>query len=141
MRFATIITPSGPRLHVRGRSGYVDVAAESRNPDFSDLTTLLRAGPAASLRNVPRPISREINPSASSAARASLMPLRVTPRSAASARSVGSRAPGRKPARPDWARISSASCRPCPAGSARLLPVTANAFLSIVLNQSYQYER
>jgi len=46
MRFATIVTPSGPRLHVRGRSGYVDVAAESGNPDFADLTTLLRAGPA-----------------------------------------------------------------------------------------------
>jgi 2-keto-4-pentenoate hydratase/2-oxohepta-3-ene-1,7-dioic acid hydratase in catechol pathway len=46
MRFATIVTPSGPRLHVRGRSGYVDVAAESGSPDFADLTTLLRAGPA-----------------------------------------------------------------------------------------------
>ena len=29
MRLATIATPDGPRLHVRGRSGYVDVAAET----------------------------------------------------------------------------------------------------------------
>ncbi|HEX9040243.1 MAG TPA: fumarylacetoacetate hydrolase family protein [Trebonia sp.] len=47
MRLATIITPSGPRLHVRGRSGYVDVAAESGNPEFAALATVLRAGPAA----------------------------------------------------------------------------------------------
>src|SRR5271166_5796807 len=36
MRLATIVTPSGPRLHVRGRSGYVDVAAESGSPDLAD---------------------------------------------------------------------------------------------------------
>ncbi len=47
MRLATIVTPSGPRLHVRGRSGYVDVAAESGNPEFAALATVLRAGPAA----------------------------------------------------------------------------------------------
>ena len=47
MRLATIVTPSGPRLHVRGRSGYVDVAAETGNPEFAALTTVLRAGPAA----------------------------------------------------------------------------------------------
>jgi acylpyruvate hydrolase len=46
MRLATIVTSSGPRLHVRGRSGYIDVGAESGSPDFADLTTLLRAGPA-----------------------------------------------------------------------------------------------
>jgi hypothetical protein len=34
---------------------------------------------AVSLKNVPRPTSREISPSASSAASASLTPLRVTP--------------------------------------------------------------
>ena len=47
MRLATIVTPSGPRLHVRGRSGYVDVAAESGNPEFAALATVLRAGTAA----------------------------------------------------------------------------------------------
>jgi 2-keto-4-pentenoate hydratase/2-oxohepta-3-ene-1,7-dioic acid hydratase in catechol pathway len=46
VRLATIVTPTGPRLHVRGRSGYVDVAAESGSLDFTDLTMLLRAGPA-----------------------------------------------------------------------------------------------
>jgi len=47
VRLATIVTPSGPRLHVRGRSGYVDVAAETGNPEFGALATVLRAGPAA----------------------------------------------------------------------------------------------
>ena len=47
MRLATIVTPTGPRLHVRGRSGYVDVGAETGNPEFAALATLLRAGPAA----------------------------------------------------------------------------------------------
>src|SRR5258708_35160557 len=41
-----MITPSGPRLHVRGRSGYVDVGEETGNPDFASLTAVLRAGPA-----------------------------------------------------------------------------------------------
>ena len=47
MRLATIVTSSGPRLHVRGRSGYVDVAAESGNPEFAALARVLRAGPQA----------------------------------------------------------------------------------------------
>ena len=47
MRLATITTPTGPRLHVRGRSGYLDVGAETGNPEFSSLAELLRAGPAA----------------------------------------------------------------------------------------------
>jgi acylpyruvate hydrolase len=46
MRLATIATPTGPRLHVRGRSGYVDVGAESGSPEFADLTELIKAGPA-----------------------------------------------------------------------------------------------
>jgi len=46
VRLATITTPNGPRLHVRGRSGYVDVAAETGNPGFAALAELLRAGPA-----------------------------------------------------------------------------------------------
>jgi acylpyruvate hydrolase len=47
VRLATIITPDGPRLHVRGRSGYVDVGAETGNPGFASLVAVLRAGPAA----------------------------------------------------------------------------------------------
>ena len=47
MRLATITTPTGPRLHVRGRSGYLDVGAETGNPEFASLAELLRAGPAA----------------------------------------------------------------------------------------------
>ncbi len=47
MRLATIATPDGPRLHVRGRSGYVDVAAATGNPEFSALQKVLEAGPLA----------------------------------------------------------------------------------------------
>lgn len=47
MRLATIATPDGPRLHVRGRSGYVDVAAATGNQEFAALATVLRAGPGA----------------------------------------------------------------------------------------------
>ena len=46
MRLATIAAPTGPRLHVRGRSGYVDVGAETGVPDFASLASVLRAGPA-----------------------------------------------------------------------------------------------
>jgi 2-keto-4-pentenoate hydratase/2-oxohepta-3-ene-1,7-dioic acid hydratase in catechol pathway len=47
VRLATIATPTGPRLHVRGRSGYVDVGAEMGVPDFASLAAVLRAGPAS----------------------------------------------------------------------------------------------
>ena len=47
MRLATIRTSQGPRLHVRGRSGYVDVAAESGRPDLASLSALLAGGAAA----------------------------------------------------------------------------------------------
>jgi acylpyruvate hydrolase len=47
MRLATISTPSGHRLHVRGRSGYVDLAGETGNEELSGLNSFLRAGPAA----------------------------------------------------------------------------------------------
>ena len=46
MRLATILTQAGPRLHVRGRSGYVDVAAETGNPEYADLAAVLEAGQA-----------------------------------------------------------------------------------------------
>ena len=47
MRLATIVTSRGPRLHVRGRSGYVDVADELADPQLSSLGSLLRAGEQA----------------------------------------------------------------------------------------------
>lgn len=46
VRLATIRTSGGPRLHVRGTSGYVDVAAESGRPELSSLRSLLAEGSA-----------------------------------------------------------------------------------------------
>ena len=42
MRLATMVTPRGLRLHVRARSGYVDVADGTGNPQFATLRGLLR---------------------------------------------------------------------------------------------------
>ncbi|MCW2884083.1 MAG: hypothetical protein QOE54_4323 [Streptosporangiaceae bacterium] len=47
VRLATIRTSEGSRLHVRGTSGYVDVATEARRPDLSTLHALLAGGAAA----------------------------------------------------------------------------------------------
>ncbi len=47
MRLATIVTPAGPRLHVRGRSGYVDAAEGSQNPDYVTLAAVIEGGRAA----------------------------------------------------------------------------------------------
>ncbi len=47
MRLATISTASGPRLHVRSRSGYVDVAEATRDPGLASLQALLEAGSRA----------------------------------------------------------------------------------------------
>lgn len=47
VRLATIATQDGPRLHVRGRSGYVDVAAESGDANLSSLAGLLSGGATA----------------------------------------------------------------------------------------------
>ncbi len=47
MRLATLRTASGSRLHVRGRSGYVDVAAEAGDPALADLGGLLAGGARA----------------------------------------------------------------------------------------------
>jgi acylpyruvate hydrolase len=47
MRLATIATPDGLRLHVKGRSGYVDIAAESGDARLTSLTGLLESGPPA----------------------------------------------------------------------------------------------
>ncbi|MBV9381790.1 MAG: fumarylacetoacetate hydrolase family protein [Streptosporangiaceae bacterium] len=47
MRLATIITPSGPRLHVRARGGYVDIGEATSDPRLASLRSFLEAGPAA----------------------------------------------------------------------------------------------
>ncbi len=47
MRLATIATPSGLRLHVRGRSGYVDVAEGTGEASYASMTSFLEGGPAA----------------------------------------------------------------------------------------------
>lgn len=47
MRLATINTPRGLRLHVRGRVGYVDVAEATGDPELSSLQVLLQRGPQA----------------------------------------------------------------------------------------------
>jgi acylpyruvate hydrolase len=46
VRLATINTPNGPRLHVRGRSGYVDVAEATGHDRYATLQPLLDDGPA-----------------------------------------------------------------------------------------------
>jgi 2-keto-4-pentenoate hydratase/2-oxohepta-3-ene-1,7-dioic acid hydratase in catechol pathway len=45
VRLATVITDEGLRLHVRGRSGYVDVASATGDDRLSDLTAVLAGGP------------------------------------------------------------------------------------------------
>ena len=47
MRLATINTTAGPRLHVRARSGYVDLAEATGNPRFASVPSFLEDGPAA----------------------------------------------------------------------------------------------
>ena len=44
MRLATIVTPAGPRLHVRAQSGYVDVAEATGDPRLSALQYVLETG-------------------------------------------------------------------------------------------------
>ena len=48
MRFATLSTPNGPRLHVRARGGgSVDIAAAAGDPRFAAFGSFVAAGPAA----------------------------------------------------------------------------------------------
>ena len=47
MRLATIVTPAGPRLHVRGRSGYVDLGEAAGDPRLASLGSFLAAGAPA----------------------------------------------------------------------------------------------
>ncbi len=47
MRFATLRTPRGERLHVRGVEGYVDLADATHDESMASLNGLARGGPAA----------------------------------------------------------------------------------------------
>ncbi len=64
MRLATIATAAGPRLHVKGRSGYVDVGEATGDPRLSGLQYVLEAGqPAmAAIQAVQGASGREVGP-------------------------------------------------------------------------------
>ena len=47
MRLATISTAAGPRLHVLGRSGYVDIGEATGDPRLASLRSFLEAGRTA----------------------------------------------------------------------------------------------
>jgi acylpyruvate hydrolase len=57
VRLATIRTPEGLRLHVRGTEGYVDLGSVSGNPALANLDALLEDRPGA--REAAREASRE----------------------------------------------------------------------------------
>ena len=64
MRLATIVTVQGPRLHVRGRSGYVDVANGTGDPRMSALKYVLDTGEPAigAIRALEGRDGREVDP-------------------------------------------------------------------------------
>lgn len=64
MRLATLHTPRGPRLHLRGPSGYVDVGDASGDEALATLNGALRAGPSLldTLAQVPTTGGREVAP-------------------------------------------------------------------------------
>ena len=47
VRLATILTSSGPRLHVRAGAGYVDIAAATGDDSLADLRSFIEAGQSA----------------------------------------------------------------------------------------------
>lgn len=64
MRLATLSTNEGLRLHVRARSGYVDVFAATGQANLSSFAGLLASGPAAldTVRALESQDGREANP-------------------------------------------------------------------------------
>lgn len=64
MRLATLATPEGLRLHVRARSGYVDVRAATGEESLSSIVGLIRAGPSAMdvVRSLESRDGREVEP-------------------------------------------------------------------------------
>jgi 2-keto-4-pentenoate hydratase/2-oxohepta-3-ene-1,7-dioic acid hydratase in catechol pathway len=65
VRLATINTTAGPRLHVRARSGYVDLAGATGNPRLGSVRSFLEDGPAAgdAARQVAAGEGRQYEPS------------------------------------------------------------------------------
>jgi 2-keto-4-pentenoate hydratase/2-oxohepta-3-ene-1,7-dioic acid hydratase in catechol pathway len=62
MRLATLITPRGQRLHVKGRSGYVDVADALGDAALSTLHGLLAAGALDAARDLMDATGAEYGP-------------------------------------------------------------------------------
>lgn len=64
MRFASVTTPHGPRLHVRGESGFVDVATATGDERLVDLNVLLSGGEEMMdlARRASRSEGRELDP-------------------------------------------------------------------------------
>jgi acylpyruvate hydrolase len=64
VRLATIATPEGLRLHVKARSGYVDVAEATGDPRMSSLHHVLSAGDATldAIRKLQDRDGREVSP-------------------------------------------------------------------------------
>lgn len=64
MRLATVVTPRGPRLHVRARTGYIDIADELADPRLDSLGSVLRGGAAAmdAIRGLTGRDGREYSP-------------------------------------------------------------------------------
>jgi len=64
VRLATIATPDGLRLHVRGRAGYVDVAEATGDPSLASLRAVLEAGQPAldAIRPLELMDGREVDP-------------------------------------------------------------------------------
>jgi 2-keto-4-pentenoate hydratase/2-oxohepta-3-ene-1,7-dioic acid hydratase in catechol pathway len=63
VRLATVITEDGPRLHARGRSGFVDVARATGDERLSELNAVLAGGPEAMdiVRGVCDQVGRELS--------------------------------------------------------------------------------
>lgn len=70
MRLATIATPEGRRLHVRARSGYVDVGEATGDPRMASVQYVLETGPRAmdAIRVLEAQDGREIAPARFAAA-------------------------------------------------------------------------
>ena len=58
MRLATVDTPEGPRLHVRGPDGYVDVAHATGEPALVDLPASSAPAPIVGISSGVQPINR-----------------------------------------------------------------------------------
>jgi acylpyruvate hydrolase len=62
MRLATMSTPRGPRLHVKARSGYIDVADHTGDPAHSTLRGLLEADALEAARDLQDGVGTDFAP-------------------------------------------------------------------------------